>query len=267
MIAYFKTRCRIRHRIRCGFLFCCLGFALGIAFTAHADSTRLGTVKKVFDGDTVELVSGERVRLLGIDTPEGNLNNKKISAQPFYLESRKALMALVNKKRITLRTSETLFDRYGRTLAYLYLPDGTDVQLKMLRGGYAMMTSYPPNLGHLEKYAQAESEAQKNRIGMWNDPYFAVLPLAHGVPRKDGPVRISGIITAVSLNGRRIEIVVSQKLTLRIYHAAWNQFWRGVNAHEWIGKSVIAQGRLRSKSKTMGITHPIMLKIGAVVAQ
>ncbi|MGR3913227.1 MAG: thermonuclease family protein [Gammaproteobacteria bacterium] len=249
---------RISAVIRCGVVCCCLVLA-----AAHAGNARPGTVKKVFDGDTVELRSGERVRLLGIDAPESNSRNRQIPPQPFYLESRAALAALVDKKAVLLRVSKRLVGPYGRTLAYLHLPDGTDVQLEMLRGGHAMMTAYPPDLGHLRVYARAEAEAQKNRAGMWGDAYFSVQPLARGLPKKDGPVRVSGIVTSVSTGGRRIEIIVSESLKLQITHAAWHGFWRGADARQWAGKRVIAQGRIKSKSKTMRITHPVMLTIGA----
>jgi len=244
--------------IRCGFV-CCLA----LAAAAHAGQPRPGTVSKVFDGDTVELASGERVRLLGIDAPESNHRDRKVPSQPFYFESRAALAALVEKKRVLLSVSKRLVGPYGRTLAYLYLPDGTDVQREMLRGGHAMMTAYPPDLGHLEVYAKVEAEARQKRAGMWGDPYFAVQPLAHGVPRKDGPVRVSGVITSVSLSGKRIEIIVSESLKLRITHAAWHGFWRRADARHWVGKRVIAQGRIKSKSNSMRITHPVMLVIDA----
>ncbi len=252
----------MRSAVRFGFILCFFGLVVAASTVADADQTRSATVRKVLDGDTVELASGERIRLLGIDAPEGNSRNRKVPAQPFYIEARAALVALVDKKQVVLSESQRLVDRYGRTLAYLYLPDGTDVQRQMLQSGHAMMTAYPPDLGHIEIYAKAEAEARQNGVGLWGDPYFAVQPLARGLPRKDGPVRISGTITSVSLAGRYIKIIVSESLTLHIYHAAWQRFWRGADAKNWVGKRVVAQGRIKSKSKRMAITHPIMLDIG-----
>ena len=115
---------------------------------AGAAQTRTGTVKKVFDGDTVQLASGEIVRLLGIDAPESNYRNRKVLPQPFYFESRAALAKLVDRKKVLLQVGTTMTGHFGRTLAYLHLPDGTDVQQEMLRGGFAMLTAYPPDLAH-----------------------------------------------------------------------------------------------------------------------
>ena len=242
----------------------CLGALLvfSLAELAFAEQMRSGTVRKVSDGDTVELTSGERIRLLGIDAPESNSRNSRIRPQPFYSEARNALASLVDKKQVEFTESVRLVGPYGRTLAYLYLPDGTDVQLKMLQGGYAMMTAYPPDLGHLTTYASAEAEARKRRIGLWGDPYFSVLPIAKGVPNKDGPVRVSGVITSVSLTGKDIEIIVSERLTLHINHAGWNRYWHDADTKNWIGKPVTAQGRIKSRSAKMYITHPVMLTVG-----
>ena len=238
------------------------GFLSLASLCVHAAEPRSGTLRKVLDGDTVELISGERVRLLGIDAPESNTRNRKIPPQPFHGKARDALAALVARKRVLLIESVALTDRWGRTLAYLQLPDGTDVQLEMLRSGHAMMTAYPPDLGHLETYREAEAEARRKGVGMWSDPFFEVQPLEQGVPKNDGPVRVSGVITSVSLTGKHIEIVLSERLTLRIWHAVWKRFWGGAEAQNWVGKRALAQGRINSESARMGITHPQMLEVG-----
>lgn len=261
-VAHAHVHAQVVRTVRLGVVVCLLAL-VGVGCT---EQPRTGIVLKVFDGDTVKLASGEVIRLLGIDTPERNSRNKTLP-QPFHREARDALVALVDKKTVRVTDSKRLTDRYNRTLAYLHLPDGTDVQREMLRGGYAMLTVYPPDLGHLESYASAQAEAREQRIGMWADPYFSVLPIENGIPNKDGPVRISGIITGLSLTGRRVEIIVSEILTLYIIHSTWQNFWADAKPQQWIGKSVIAQGRIKSKSKTMHITHPVMLMIDGVSAQ
>ena len=248
----------MRLAIRIGFILC----LFGLVAVTNAEQTRSAIVKKVLDGDTVQLASGEIIRLLGIDSPESNSRNRRLLPQPFHSEARNALVALVDKKQVVLTESQRLVGAYGRTLAYLHLPDGTDVQRQMLQGGYAMMTAYPPDLGHLETYGKDEAEARQKGIGLWGEPYFAVLPLEQGLPKKDGPVRVSGIVTSVSLTGKRIEIILNESLKLRIYHAAWHRYWHDVDAKSWVGKRAVAQGRIKSKSKRMSITHPRMLVIG-----
>lgn len=239
------------------------------AFLARADQP--ATVDHVIDGDTVVLAGGERVRLIGIDTPEGKRIRKTSEgrqvtpAQPFYLEAKRALTALVKKRRVTLVDSEESVDRYGRTLAYMSLADGTDVQQELLRRGLAMVVAYPPNLKHLAVYAKTEAEARRARRGIWGHPYFAVRQLAEagGAPVKGGLARIAGVITAVSQKGNNLRITVGDSVTILIYLGTWRKFWPGQNADELIGRRITARGKIKPKRRTMRITHPFMLKTEA----
>lgn len=285
MIAYFKTRCRIRHRIRCGFLFCCLGFALGIAFTAfgivvtaHAAQSispgvQLVTVDFVVDGDTVEIEGGERVRLLGIDTPENKRLRKNKDgtrrlqpAQPFYIEAKHFLRNLVTKKQVKIIVGEPSVGYYGRTLAYLYVPDGDasdiDVQQELIRRGYAMVTAYPPNVQHLSVYGKTEAEACRTGRGIWGHPHFALQNLEGNEKIRHGRGRVSGEVTSVTYTNTDIRIVLSERVRLLIHRGVWRKFWPGLNAKEFIGKRIIARGKIRpaGKNKTMRIRHPFMLR-------
>lgn len=216
----------------------------------------------MYDGDTVQLAGGEVIRLLGIDAPESNSRNRRIPAQPHFRESRDALAKLVARKKVLVRTGNGLLGHYGRTLAYLHLPGGGDVQLAMLRGGHAMAVASALDFDRIETYAAAEREARKNRAGMWAHEYFAVHPLARGMPKRDGPVRVSGVVTGISLSGRRVEIMLNETLRLQIAHAVWQKFWRGVDARNWLNQPAHARGRIKSKSQSMHIWHPVMLAIG-----
>ncbi|MGI9310552.1 MAG: thermonuclease family protein [bacterium] len=234
-------------------------FALAFCAVAQADA-RWAHIDGVTDGDTVTLASGEAIRLMGIDAPEG----KRVAvAQPFYLEAKQALAELVQGRRVKMVQGTSLVGVYGRTLAYLHLPDGTDVQREMLRRGYAMMTAYPPDLNHLHDYGVVEAEARRNRVGLWGHPYFAVQRIGQGAAIQGGPGRIAGVITAASATGTRVEITVEDRLKIQILHAFWQKFWPGQDAQAWIGQRALAQGRVKSKSMTMRIRHPSMLKIGA----
>ena len=102
-----------------------------------------GTVEKVIDGDTVVLSGGEHVRLLGIDAPElhpGRPGRAGPFPEPGAAEARDALRALVAGQ--TLRVERHGRDRYGRTLARLFLADGTDVSEELLRRG--LVVPYEP---------------------------------------------------------------------------------------------------------------------------
>ena len=222
-------------------------------------------VSQVIDGDTVELAGGERVRLIGIDAPEGKRRKGKQAtpAQPFYFEAKRALTQLVENSRVKLVEGEDAMDAYGRTLAYISLTDGTDVQQALLRRGLAMVAVYPPNVRHLEKYAKTEAEARRARRGIWGHPYFAVKDINRDAILTGGFARIAGVVTSVSRRHNNLRITVNDRLTLVIYLGVWRKFWPGQNADDLIGRRIMARGRIASRYKTMRITHPFMMNTGA----
>ena len=86
------------------------------------------TVAQVVDGDTIELTNGRKVRYIGINTPERD--------QPYYAEATAVNRQLVQGKNVQLELDVETFDRYGRTLAYVWV-DGVMVNLEIVRQGYA----------------------------------------------------------------------------------------------------------------------------------
>lgn len=122
---------------------------------AGADNTR---VTYVVDGDTVELESGERVRLIGIDTPE--------RGDVYYAQAKEKLEQLVLNKQVRLEKDISETDRYGRLLRYLYVGD-TFVNLEMVQQGYAHAYTYPPDIRHSGQFLAAEQEARNKQVGLW----------------------------------------------------------------------------------------------------
>ena len=140
----------------------------------------LATVERVVDGDTVSVrLAGrtERVRLLGIDTPESIKADTPVEC--FAKEAAGRLSALL-PRRATVRLVRDVEerDRYGRLLAYVYRqPDGLFVNLDLVRGGYAQLLTYPPNLAHVDEMRQAAGDARRAGRGLWGScPAAASLP-------------------------------------------------------------------------------------------
>jgi phosphatidylserine/phosphatidylglycerophosphate/cardiolipin synthase-like enzyme len=92
-------------------------------------------VKRVIDGDTVELSTGEKVRLIGVDTPETKDLPKPV--QYFGKEVTAFTRQLVEGKPVHLEYDQPRQDKYARTLAYVYLEDGTLVNVKIIRQRHA----------------------------------------------------------------------------------------------------------------------------------
>ena len=130
-------------------------------------------VQSVTDGDTVRCTDGRRVRLLLIDAPER-------SQPPFGARSRDALLKLAppgTPLRVELDVRAT--DQYDRTLAYLWRADGRMVNHEMVRGGWALVLVYPPNVRHVDRLRAAADSAKREGRGLHEVSGFTCTPVEH----------------------------------------------------------------------------------------
>jgi micrococcal nuclease len=115
-------------------------------------------VTDVIDGDTLDLDDGQRIRLIGVNTPERD--------QPYYEEARGFLQGRVEGKQVEIEYDVERTDQYDRTLAYLWL-GGVLVNQEILTQGYANSLIFPPNQRYEEFFLLAEQSAQDAGIGLW----------------------------------------------------------------------------------------------------
>lgn len=129
-------------------------------------------VTKVIDGDTFwadnDTKDGVKVRLIGVDAPESkNVFKKKIG---YYGKEAKAyLTKMLSGKNVKLVCDVDSLDQYGRTLAYVYLEDGTFVNADLMRNGYAMLMTIPPNVKFADEFIKLQKEARENNRGLWKE--------------------------------------------------------------------------------------------------
>lgn len=142
------------------------------------------TVIKVYDGDTFQIETGEKVRLLGIDTPEKWESSKLDKDSERTFKDKEAIKklgqlaseyaeALLLNKTVILKADSTNSDkdRYGRLLRYAYLEDGSLFNLKIIQDGYAYAyTKYP--VIYIEEFLKAQTEARENNRGLWGNIDF-----------------------------------------------------------------------------------------------
>lgn len=152
-----------------------LALLVGCA-TGAPDATPGGSeevrVSRVVDGDTIEvrppLDGTDRVRLIGIDAPE--TTGSPQGAQPYGDEASEYAEQRLEGQPVTLRFDVEIEDRYGRILAYVYLPDGSFFNEELLEKGYAQVATFPPNVRHRERFEEAQREAREAGRGLWGLP-------------------------------------------------------------------------------------------------
>lgn len=123
-------------------------------------------VVKVIDGDTIELLGGIKVRYIGVNTPETSTNSST-SAECFSGEATAQNVGLLKDMKVKLVADKEGEDKYGRLLRYVYLPDGTFVNLELVRGGYGRVDFIEPNLQFKNEFNNVQTVAQENKIGLW----------------------------------------------------------------------------------------------------
>lgn len=121
-------------------------------------------VKRIVDGDTIVLENGQKVRYIGIDTPESV--DPRRGVQCFGKEASARNKTLVEGKSVRLEKDVSEVDRYGRLLRYVYLGD-IMVNEALVREGFAYASSYPPDVAYDERLRSAETLAKIAQAGLW----------------------------------------------------------------------------------------------------
>jgi len=168
----------------------------------QANGSMETTVIRVIDGDTFEMEGGERVRMIGVDTPESVKPNTPV--QPYAKEASAYTKQLIEGKKVRLQFDVQLRDKYDRLLAYVYLADGTFVNNKLIMDGYAKTLTIPPNVAFSEQFTDAMKQARAEKRGLWADDNTAKkdgnssekpAPKASAQQEGTGEKRIKGNIT------------------------------------------------------------------------
>ena len=123
-------------------------------------------VEHVNDGDTITAIVDsrrEKIRLIGIDTPE-------MGQRPWGQKAKEHLENLIafSSWQVIIEYDIEKRDKYNRFLAYIWTKDGRMVNKEMLKSGYALLFTFPPNVKHVEEFMSAQSEAREKRIGIWS---------------------------------------------------------------------------------------------------
>lgn len=131
------------------------------------------TVTKVVDGDTFWLddgtSQGEKIRLIGVDAPESRKTGKKEIGY-FGKQAKEYVTNLLSGKKVKLEFDVGRYDQYHRTLAYVYMEDGTFLNAELVKQGYAMVMTVPPNVKYAELFVKLQQEARENSRGLWKEP-------------------------------------------------------------------------------------------------
>lgn len=252
------------------FVYCCLvllSIQGPVAAEQIDESCRTGNLQEkvavdhVIDGDTIILSDDRHVRLIGIDTPEIGYDGRKSEAGAD--EARDYLGRL-------LKTNKTIFiiydrqrkDHYQRTLAHLFLQDGTNIQSLLLKRGLATPLTIPPNLDMLDCYQSSSLYARQQHIGLWALHKYQPTPVAALSAVHPGYRIVIGTITRVGESKSSIWINLENNMAVRITREDLKYF-ASLHLDQLEGKQLAARGWLyfQNGEYRMRIRHPVDIDI------
>jgi endonuclease YncB( thermonuclease family) len=218
-------------------------------------------IRQVYDGDTVELSDGRKVRLLGINTPE--INHEQGDDEPLAREARQALLRLLgDAASVGLVYGPQRSDHYGRLLAQLIVDGRIDVQQRLLEQGLAMAIVITPNIQDLHCYGLAEEKARQRQVGVWGLDYYRPLAVDHRPPRRGGFRLLQGVVRHVGMSKAYVWFDLQHGVGLRLKKTDMDYF-SDKDWQSWRGQKIEARGwlyKIRSQQKgdawRMNITHP-----------
>ncbi len=213
------------------------------------------TVDYVYDGDTLKLQDGRKLRLIGIDTPELHSRKRSIDEREKRQgeAARAALVDLLKAvdNRISIAYGVERYDRYNRTLAHVYLSDGTSVQAWLIDQGYGIAFTTPPNDRMSSCYRQQENDARKSKRGIWSSRRFQAKSVAELDSRSRGFHIVRARVTDIWQGRKSVTLLLDNQLKLTVHQSDLKNF-NHYMLQNLKGKKVQVRGWLRvqkSKSK------------------
>lgn len=172
-------------------------------------------VEYVYDGDTVLLDNGQKIRLLGINTPEVEGRNKQ--AEPGGDEARKSLEKLLSGKKIRLEMDTDKKDKYGRTLAHVFTEEHLHINVELVKRGLASVSIYPPNMKYEQELVSAQKEAELGRKGIWILKEYQSKPIDSILSGNyKGWKRLTGVVKRIRSTHKNRYLEFSDQIDARI---------------------------------------------------
>lgn len=211
----------------------------------------------VFDGDTLRLKDGRRVRLIGINTPE--LNQKEAAPSPFAIEARDTLQDLLDSggHTLLLQYGPERRDHYGRLLAHAFLENGANIAAHLLLQGLATTLVVPPNTWARGCYQDLEDRARGAGRGLWGLADYRAMD-ARTLPLKTRGFRIvRGRVSEVRESRHNIWVDIDGPLVVRVSRKD-SQYFEPDYLEQLPGQEVELRGWIKQDREGLRLTarHP-----------
>ncbi|TNF06679.1 MAG: thermonuclease family protein [Gammaproteobacteria bacterium] len=218
------------------------------------------SIHHIYDGDTLKLSDGRKLRLIGINATEVGHDGKP--DEPLAKAATRAVTEFIREAddHISILTDRQEKDRYGRLLAHLFNSRGDSLEQHMLEQGLAYHVAIPPNLSLAECFAAAEAKARSEGLGLWG--VSGIVPVPAAEVGRGGFQRVRGTVTAMKL-GKSWRLTLDNHLVAITYpenQVYFDRHWyqslddRFIEVQGWVYRS---RGEWRIKLETpYGVLMP-----------
>lgn len=216
-------------------------------------------VKTVFDGDTLVLADGQKVRLLGINTPEVQHRNQQEEAGAEA--AKQWLLAHTQNTRVRLEYGAERLDKYNRLLAHVFTEKNEHLNLQLVAEGLATVVIYPTNLLYVTELTAAEDKARLANKGLWGRAEYAPVQVIQVSPKDYATrqwLRLQAHVTDIRFTKKYVYLELSPDFDLRI-EKQWLSLFPDLASYQH--KKLEARGWInhRKGHQSMLIRHPSAL--------
>lgn len=243
------------------FLFLAKTFSAHGADCAAAQVDAYARVSHVYDGDTLRLDDGRKLRFIGINTPELAKDNRP--DEPLAQQARERLSALIPAgTKVALVYGKQHRDRHRRTLAHVFTLEGNNVSATLLSEGLAFAIVVPPNDGYVTCYFRIEQQARELNKGVWSHPYYypADSDSLPGATR--GFKLVKGKITRIGQSKKNIWLDMGNNFSLKLARKNLHYF-TSMPVEQLNNKRISVRGWVShyNDKLRMSLNHPAMMEI------
>lgn len=239
-------------------------FADNCAVTWFHETTK---VDYIYDGDTIKLVDGRKIRLIGINTPERGRDGKK--DEPFAQAAKSQLQQIIkaSNNQVKIVFGKDKRDRYKRLLAHIFTLKNENITANLINRGMGFALAIPPNIQLLNCYQKAELNAQQLKRGIWNHNYSSVIDVATLDKTARGFLRVSGTVDRIGESHSSFWLNLNSKagtkFALRILKKELPYFNNSYHPKSLLNHQVIARGWIykAKDEQRMTIHHPFSLHL------
>jgi len=220
----------------------------------------IATLDKVYDGDTIRLTDGRKIRIIAINTPE--MARKNRPEQALAREATQALKQMFQaSKKVYLKFGQDRRDRYMRVLAHVFTEQGQNVAAALIRQGLGFAVVVPPNDWQQKCYFALEQQAASDSKGIWAHADYRPLQATDLSRKRMGFQVIEGRVARIGQGKKWLWLDLAPQFSVKVLRRNLKYF-ENQSIEDLVGKQIRVRGWVAyyNGKLRMSLGHPSMME-------